>query len=300
MTHTFKSRFRKTLLWLATGFVLFFLFRLAYGFMEDVVEYVEYEDLMGLANSADGEQSMKRNYASYQIPNKLQKASPISAPNQPIGTGQNQKYERVANVRTRSERFSDDEKAVKTKIRDFNGIIQYEKNQGNPGSRNLFLQIGVAPALFDSFYLEMQEFGKVWFKESTKTDMTSEFLRLNAKRASLEKTRAALMELKNRGGNIEEFVSLENNLLEIEKQLQELGVELGSYDEENEFCTVRFYLVEGQEQEVGIFERLMNALEWTITYYLLFLFCLILGLVAAWLALAVVDKWGVMTKFNQP
>jgi len=297
MTNTFKSRFRKTLLWLAAGFVLFFLFRLAYGYMTDTAMN---DGLRALANYTDGEQSLKRNYASYQVPNKQLAATPNPIPSQPTGTGQNQKYERVANVRTRSEQFSTDEKAVKTKIRDFNGIIQYEKNQGNPGERALFLQIGVAPALFDSFYLEMQKFGKVWFKESTKTDMTSEFLRLNAKRASLEKTRAALMELKSRGGNIEEFVSLENNLLEIEKQLQELGVELGSYDEENEFCTIRFYLMEGTEPETGIFDRLMYALEWTISYYLLFLFCLILGLVAAWLILTVVDKWGVLAKFNQP
>ncbi|MFN0014458.1 MAG: DUF4349 domain-containing protein [Saprospiraceae bacterium] len=293
MAQSFKSRFRKTLVWLAAGFLLFFVFRLA---REYWAAPYESELVIGSGNFADsGEQSLRRNYATH----KAMKAA-VTFQDAPAGNGQAQKYEQMATVRTQATRFTEEQSAAKTKIRDFGGIIQYEKNQGNPGSQTLFLQIGVAPALFDSFYLEMQKFGKVFFKESTKTDMTSEFLRLNAKRTSLEKTRAALMELKSRGGNIEEFVSLENNLLEIEKQLQELGVELGSFDEENEFCTVRFYLVEGQEPEIGFWGHAMAALEWTISYYLLFLFCLILGLVATWLVLTVVDKWGVMIKINQP
>jgi Domain of unknown function (DUF4349) len=288
MERTFKARLKTVFLRLLAGFALFFLFRLTYG-------YYTTRENVGVMSFQEEGQNLRRNYASYKFSKKAD-FSPNQPPPPPSSGEQSQKYERVANVRSHTSRFSEDERGIKDKIRDFKGIVQHEKNQGNEGSRNLFLQIGIAPALFDSFYVIAQQFGIVVYKEATKTDMTSEFLQLNAKRASLEKTRAALLELKNRGGAIDEFVSLENNLLEIEKQLQELGVELGAYDEENEFCTVRFFLAEGKEQRIGLIQRVKVALEWTIEYYALFMLGLLFALAVAWLFLVVVEKGGILAR----
>ena len=47
-------------------------------------------------------------------------------------------------------------------------------------------------------------------------------------------------------------MGLENRILEIEQQLQGLGVSLGNFDDENEFCTVHFSLLEGKEVKIGI------------------------------------------------
>lgn len=283
---TSTSRLKTAFLRLLGIFLLFFLFRLAYGYFSTD------NNSFGGGPYDEDTRSMKRNYASSAITkNKLMDANtPPPPPNQASGS-QSQKYERVANIRSRSSRFEEEEKAVKGKIRDFKGIIQYEKNQGNKGNRSLFLQIGVAPALFDSFYVVMQQYGQVLSKEATKTDMTSEFLQLNAKRNSLEKTRTSLLDLKSRGNNISDLMSLENTLLDIERQLQELGVELGAYDEENEFCTVRFALSEGREQKISFLHRVKVALEWAIGYYCLFVLSLFLALLAAWALLSLVDKW---------
>lgn len=60
----------------------------------------------------------------------------------------------------------------------------------------------------------------------TKVDKTNEYRQLNAKKASLEKTLASLNDLKNKGGAISDFVSLHEKILEIETQIQELGVDL--------------------------------------------------------------------------
>jgi len=87
-----------------------------------------------------------------------------------------------------------------------------------------------------------------------------------------------LIELKSKGGKIDEFMQLENRILEIEQQLQDLGVSLGDFDDENEFCTVQFSLNEGKEIEISFIHRLKVALEWTIKFYLRLmgtLFCLI-------------------------
>jgi hypothetical protein len=43
---------------------------------------------------------------------------------------------------------------------------------------------------------------------------------------------------------------------------------LGDFDEENEFCTVKFSLNEGKERNINILQRLKVALEWTVPIYL--------------------------------
>nr|GFD12335.1 hypothetical protein [Tanacetum cinerariifolium] len=101
--------------------------------------------------------------------------------------------------------------------------------------------------------------------EITKVDKTNEYRQLNAKKVSIEKTLASLNELKSKGGQISDFVSLNDKILEIEEKLQELGVELGNFDAENEFCTVKFSLYEGAtEKSISFIHRLKVALEWTI------------------------------------
>ncbi|WP_315816340.1 hypothetical protein [Paraflavitalea speifideaquila] len=94
----------------------------------------------------------------------------------------------------------------------------------------------------------------------------------------MEKTLFSLNELKAKGGVISDYVALHDKILEIETQLQALGVELGNFDTENEFCTVRFSLYEGAtEKGIGFLQRLKVALEWTIQFYTI----LVIGLLGA-------------------
>ena len=83
---------------------------------------------------------------------------------------------------------------------------------------------------------------------------------------------------------------LENRILNIEEELQGLGVQLGNYDEENEFCTIKFSLVEGMESKIGLMHRIKVALDWTVSTYLQLIVILffITGLV--YIVLLILDK----------
>lgn len=179
----------------------------------------------------------KKNYASERH----------TIPSPAAQTQLDQKYERTATVQSQSKAFDDDEKKTRDTISGYNGIVQFESGRGTRGRRVLFLHVGVSPARFDAFYKDIQGIGTVRSMEISKTDKTNEFLTLKAKRASLEKNRASLMDLKKRDGRIDELMALEREILQIEQELQNLGVELGEFDEVNAFCTVRFTLAEYTE-----------------------------------------------------
>ncbi len=155
----------------------------------------------------------------------------------------------------------------------------------------MHLLIGINPARFDSFHTTIQHIGTIKSTTIIKIDKTNEYRTLNAKKASLEKTLLSLNELKSRNGQIGDYVSLHDKILAIETQMQELGVELGNFDTENEFCTVKFSLYEGAtEKGISLFSRIKTALEWTIRYYAMLVFALSVVLVSIFVLLLIAEK----------
>jgi hypothetical protein len=278
---TFKQRFWKIAKWFIGLFIVMFLLRLMYGYIDNNVAYgSEYSD-----DFFSSVGNLRKNYASDKMQNK-QLGAQVTA-NLPVS----QKYEKTATVKSKSSQFEKDLNNIKKEATDFAGVIQYEQNTGNKGSRQIHLLIGINPEKFDSFYAVIQHIGLVRSTEITKIDKTNEYRQLNAKKASLEKNLTSLNELKSRGGAIGDYIQLHDKILEIETQMQELGVELGNFDTENEFCTVRFSLYEGApEKKLTIAKRVKVALEWTIQYYAILTFTL-LGLVTMiFILLLVIDK----------
>lgn len=265
-------------------FFLLFFTRLIYGYRNDGSAD---SGFAGIASPAFSDQvSLRKNYAS-----EKSLSEPVAAAPAGMQDGSAQKYEKTATLNARTDAFEQDEKRLRQTSRDFGAIIQYEQRTGNPGHRNLHLMIGVRPELFDSFYVVAQRIGDIYVNEVTKVDKTTEFRELNAKKTSLEKALSNLTDLKNRAGSISDLVGLHDKILDIERQMQELGVELGNFSRENEFCTVRFSLHENAAaRTISLLRRLFDTFTWTIQYYLLTLLGLGLMLLVAWLITVVAAK----------
>ncbi len=291
MKTNFKARFWKLSKWFGALFLLLFVFRLIYG-------YVATDTGTGSDYTSDffsSLENIRKNYASEKFSNNSQFQPAMES---------NQKFEKTASIKTKSSEFEKDEKTIKAKTKAYNAVIQYEQNQGQKGYRQIHLLIGVAPALFDSFYVDIQKTGVVRASQITKVDKTNEYKQLNAKKASLEKTLKSLLELKSRAGAITDFVSLHDKILEIEEKLQESGVELGNFDAENEFCTVKLSVYEGATQKnIPFIHRLKVAFEWSIKYFAIIILILLGVSSAIFVLLLIVDKLNILraisTKINE-
>ena len=293
MTISFKSRFQKSAKRFALLFATLFLFRLLYGYL--TTDSRQSGDRS--ANFFNTIDKVRKNYASekFKMSTDVQQQSNIAA---------NQKFEKTASIKSKSSEFENDERRVKEKTKSFNAVIQYEQNIGQKGTRQLHLLIGVNPTLFDSFYIEIQKFGEIKSLEITKVDKTNEYKQLNAKKASIQQTLQSLNDLKSKSGQISDFVTLNDKILEIQEKLQELGVELGNFDAENEFCTVKFSLYEGATKKpVSFIQRLKTTTEWTIKYYAILIFTILALSATIFLLLLITDKLklinAVASKFNE-
>lgn len=277
MKQTFKKRLEKLIFWLIAIFIALFIFRLIYGYTKTFDETPNQTQFFeNISNS-------KRNYATkqYEVKSSTTNQSAIKV---------DQKYEKIAEIKTKSSNFEKEEKRSRETIKNLDALIQFEQKSGNKGYQELNLAIAVPPENFDALYNQLITIGKVQAKQITKKENTNEYKELNAKKQSLEKIRTSLIELKSKSGRIDEYMGLENRILEIEQQLQGLGVSLGDFDYENEFCTVQFSLLEGKEIKIGLLQRIKVALEWTVKIYLRIMTTLFFLTLFAYLLLLGIDK----------
>lgn len=202
-----------------------------------------------------------------------------------------QKYQKIADINTSSYNFEKDEQRIRSAITKYKALIQFENNSGLPGKRAIQMAIGVPPHEFDNIIPELKKIGHLQSISINKVDKTNEFKELKGKRQSLEQTRAALLALKLKGGKIDEFVNLENRILEIEEQIQNLGVQLGDYDATNEFCTVKIVLIEKALRiKTSVVQKTISALEWTIKYYFLFILTIFIAGLTILIGLSAFEK----------
>ena len=283
MKEAFKKRFKKLIFWLIIIFALLFVFRLMYGYTITV------DNSPSDTRFFEDSNNSKSNYASkeYSMKGGNQTQASIKV---------DQKYEKIAEIKTKSTKFEAEEKSSRTEIEKYNALIQFEQKSGNKGHRKLNLVIGVPPENFDSLYSQLIKIGNVQAKQITKKDKTNEYKELNARKNSLEKIRNSLIDLKSKNGKIEEFMDLENRILDIEQQLQGLGVSLGDFSDDNEFFTVKFSLLEGQEVTISFMHRLKVALEWTIKTYLRIVSTLFFITLFAYVILLGIDKLKILSR----
>ena len=261
-------------------FLLMFIARIIYGYTKTAASNnthhgIQWADRITASsgNIASAKYEMKKSSGSTQNTVKL-----------------DQKYEKTANAQLRTEDFEKDEKYLRGHIGKQEAIIQFEQKSGRPGARRLQLQVGVQPERFDEFIAVVREVGQLLSFDVSKKDKTNEYRELNARISTLKATRSSLIELKSKGGKIDEYIHLENRILELDRELQKWGVKLGSFDAEYEFCTVNIALQEGKKIHISLLHRAKVAFEWTVVWYLQMMFGFTLAMLAAWLLVITISK----------
>ncbi len=234
-------------------------------------------------NQSSAPAAERRNYASAKI----------AVDQAPSGAQVvEQKYERVSQIESKTAHWDSDIAAVKLAIEGAKALVQRENSYGLPGERVLSLSLGVVPDAFDPTVETLKAIGELRSANVVKTDRTSDFRALEASRLSLEKTRDGLARLRDTGAQLADRIDLETRILEIEGQIQELGVSLGDFSELNSFCTIQFTLRETPARAWGIriLDAALAALGWTVLVYLGMGACVLAVLGVVLLGLKLADR----------
>ena len=282
-----KRRTKIALAAAAAVFLALFATRLVYelGRSRDVryPQRVAFEEA-AQSLSAGNQAPSKRNYASAKIA--------IAQPSAPAQLME-QKYEQVASLASSTSDFEGDAQRIRSAARAAGAVVQREDSYGLPGSRSLSLGLGVVPASFDATIEALREIGKLESISVNKADRTADYRALEARRLSLEKTRDGLAALRRAGSALADLVALETKILEIEGQIQELGVSLGDFSEGSSLCTVNVFLRERAAGPDGreILRAVLESLGWAATRTCAIAIACLAATGAAWLGAMAVSKY---------
>ncbi len=294
-----KEKIIRGLIILAIGFGALFVIRLIYAFAtgsKAAGQQGYYYAPQGMNNQTINNLDQTASISMYRnfFGETTVKYKAEGGKSQPVEI--EQKYEMIANISLRSSSFEKDETDIRGLIASNNGVIQNESRNGLPGNRVLYLVIGVPPEEFDKTISDFQKFGTVKSISINKYDKTGEYKDLMVQKQSLETMRDSLIALKKKPGTIKELIELETQILELEKSIRGLGVSLGEFSKENEYCTVELTIAEGSGVFSYIFSVILNSLEWTFWTYLAILGFAALVLVVVFIAIKIMEKTGFLFK----
>ena len=267
------KRFKRVFLWALVLFVVIFLLRWAYALFS-VERPAGYSYLSFAATSEDSYRMMSGNVASKAYEKEtLTQAAVID-----------QKFEKIANLSAQTTAFDHDNQQIRQAVQIYGAVIQQEAMRGLKNDQTLALVIGVPPEQFDGLVADLRAIGKETSFSTDQVDKTQEYRALLAQRETLQKTQDAYRALKAQGGSLQDQLLLEEKILDTERSLQDLGVNLGIYADESSLCTINVELRENQSAVVtwrAVGATAVSSFFWTLSLYALLILVLLLAFVAA-------------------
>jgi len=286
---TIKRLFIILVLSFAVIFILRFIYEISYYWGRDVLRQSSIPYTFSKYDG-DGGWYPDRIYNKSSISNVATERQIISS-DKGIEINYDQKYEMISEIKSNSEDFDNDVNKVRQAISNLNGVVQMEYTSGleKNNDRALWISVGVTPSKFDLLVEDLKTIGNLTNFSVNKTDKTAEFNSYLAQRESLEKTLESYNVLKAQGGSIADLLILEEKIIQTEKEIIQMGVTLGLYDENQSMCTVDFTLGEysvvyyerGGIEFYMIIESASEALGWTLMAYVaIILFVMFTGFAA--------------------
>jgi len=268
-----RKQFKRTVLLLIALYLVIFALRIVYDLITfddptpSIGDNYLYASLKSDAGSTKNVASLRMEYAGAGGTEVL-----------------DQKYERVASLSAKTVAYDDDLLKLNDAIEETQAVVQMENEQGLPGSRKLSRVIGVKPQYFDACLEAVRAVGMPVSSTSQKTDKTYEYRRMLAQKEEMEKRLASYVALRGHDGSVNEKINLEDKIIEVERQLLMLAVDLGEYSDDNALCTINVSLHEGSP--VAAARKIWNAFQWTNGCY----FALLGGAAALCVAAMVLVK----------
>lgn len=181
-------------------------------------------------------------------------------------------------IRIETMEYTDTMQSIKNSIEKFNGIIQSEtetnsdndwyenNNMGDSGIFHSELQVRVPSKNYNDFINSVGDSGKVMSKDSSVDNISREYHDKSARVEALEIEKSRLVDMMNEANSIDEMITVEDRLSEVESEIDSLNTQLITMDQDVAYSYVAIsvdevlkYEMEGKKGTT-FFNRLWNTI----------------------------------------
>jgi hypothetical protein len=183
-------------------------------------------------------------------------------------------YEKHAQLALGSAAFDDDLAQIRKAVDNEKAAVFNEKNTGTAPERRITLEIGVAPERFDALLAKLRATGRLESINVQQRDRTGEFRRLTGQRQALKSYLQSVLKLREvKTASIDDALKLEQKIQEIEKELQNLGAQLGDFVGKESYYNLYVTLFEYQpgshlDSTFTWQSRLVHGWTWAVAWWI--------------------------------
>ena len=177
----------------------------------------------------------------------------------------------TGNLTIQSLEYDESITALKNKIKEYGGIIEWENESDSnyrwydsdySGSRTLNMTVRIPTENFEAFMNDAGGVGKVISRTTGVENISRQYNDTTVQIEALEKQQERLLEMMDKAETIEDMIMVESRLTEVQSQLNQLRTYRQSMDTDVMYSTVSLSLQEVKEYvhvNESFFERAWNS-----------------------------------------
>jgi hypothetical protein len=156
------------------------------------------------------------------------------------------------------------EASIVARVEAVKGFIQQSSQSGTDEDASLYISVRIPADQFDPFFEGLKSLGEVDKSSSSVTDVTEEYIDLNARKDTLTAQEARLRTMFDQAKSVEEMLQVENELSRVRTEIEQITGRLRYLDNVVSYSTVNIYL---EHTEVPVQPKVKNFGQ-QVMYYL--------------------------------
>lgn len=151
---------------------------------------------------------------------------------------------RNVDISMETTKYSETVKSVKRKVREFDGWIQNSDMNHYSDMRTKNVTIRLPYKQVDKFLEEIGEYGTVQSVSDNTRDITLQYADSETRLKNLKTQHKRLLELLETAERLEDIISLEDRLSQVESEIDTYSMEIRNYDDLVDYSTVNISITE--------------------------------------------------------
>ena len=150
----------------------------------------------------------------------------------------NRKLIKTVNMTVETEEFNSLIDNLNQKIESLGGYAQYFSTQGSEGERYSSMTIRIPKDKLDTFLETLEGVSNITYRQENIEDVTLDYVDVEGRKKMLEKEQQRFLELLEQAQSLEDILTIESRLTDVQYELESKESQLRTYDNQIDYSTV--------------------------------------------------------------
>lgn len=170
---------------------------------------------------------------------------------------------KTVHMNVETEKFEDLVQTIQQKVEALGGYVEQFSSSGMDHNRYSSITVRIPKANLDAFLETVEGASNITYRQESVEDVTLNYVDLESHKKMLLKEQERLLELLDAAETIEDIITIESRLTEVQYQIESMESQLRTYDNQIDYSTVYLEVEEvvryTPQEPIGTWERIRTG-----------------------------------------